>query len=74
MQDSDEATTEMVRVFVAQVAEVSFLMHVSDPPLGFDLNSIGQRVRYNQYKYESLDGFVKADQECLVVLPSVHKM
>ena len=31
-------------------------------------------MRYNQYKYESLDGFVKNDEECLIVLPSVHKL
>ena len=48
-------------------------MHISDPPLCMDLTSIGQQVKYNQYKYESMDGFVKADEECYIVLPSVHK-
>jgi len=38
-----------------------------------DLASIGQKVRYNQYKYDSMDGFVRADEECFIVLPSVHK-
>jgi hypothetical protein len=49
-------------------------MAISDPPLTMDLNAIGQKVKYNQYKFETLDGFVKADEECLIVLPSVHKL
>ena len=48
-------------------------MVISDPPICLDLASIGQKVRYNQYKYDSMDGFVKADQECFIILPSVHK-
>ena len=48
-------------------------MVISDPPICLDLASIGQKVRFNQYKYESMDGFVKADQECFIILPSVHK-
>lgn len=30
-------------------------------------------MRFNQYKYESMDGFVKQDEECFIILPSVHK-
>lgn len=48
-------------------------MVISDPPMCLDLASIGQKVRYNQYKYDSMDGFVRADDECFIVLPSVHK-
>jgi len=49
----------MIRLFVARIAEISFMMHISDPALCFDLSSIGQKVRYNQFKYECLDGFIK---------------
>ena len=48
-------------------------MVISDPPMCLDLGSIGQRVRYNQYKYDAIDGFIKADEECFIILPSVHK-
>jgi hypothetical protein len=58
---------------VLKVAEVAFQMMISDPPLCFDLSSTGQKVRFNQYKYESLDGFAKQDEECFIILPSVHK-
>ena len=48
-------------------------MNVSDPPLTFDLKRIGEKVLFNQYKYDSLDGFIKNNDECLIILPSVHK-
>ena len=49
------------------------MMLVSDPPIVFDLKRIGERVTFNQYKFDSLDGFIKANDECLIILPSVHK-
>jgi hypothetical protein len=48
-------------------------MLVSDPPLVFDLKRIGEKVTFNQYKYDSMDGFIKVNDECLVILPAVHK-
>ena len=48
-------------------------MSVSDPPLVFDLKRIGEKVMFNQYKFDSLDGFIKNNDECLIILPSVHK-
>ena len=48
------------------------MMFISDPSLCYDLTSVGQRVRFNQFKYECMDGFIKQDEECLIILPSVH--
>lgn len=48
-------------------------MFISDPSLTFDLKKIGEKVAFNQYKYDSLDGFIKNNDECLIILPSVHK-
>lgn len=48
-------------------------MLISDPPLIFDLSTIGEKVLYNQYKHESMDGFVKQNEECYIILPSVLK-
>lgn len=47
---------------------------ISDPPLLFDIDSIGQKVNFNQHKQESLDGFIKANEECYIILPSVYKL
>lgn len=49
-------------------------MMISDPPLLFDIDSIGQKVNFNQHKQESLDGFIKANEECYIILPSVYKL
>ena len=48
-------------------------MLISDPPLVFDLKQIGEKVQFSQFKHDSLDGFIKGNEECLVVLPPVHK-
>lgn len=48
-------------------------MVVSDPPLVFDLKRIGEKVQFNQYKYDSLDGFIKSNDECVIIIPAVHK-
>ena len=73
INDGDQNSTEQVKKFLQKIGELCFKMVISDPPICLDLSSIGQKVRYNQYKYDSVDGFVKADQECLIILPSVHK-
>jgi hypothetical protein len=48
-------------------------MLISDPPLVFDLKRIGEKVQFNQYKYDSMDGFIKNNDESFIILPSVHK-
>lgn len=48
-------------------------MLVSDPPIVFDVKRIGEKVQFNQFKYDSMDGFIKINDECLIILPSVHK-
>ena len=73
INDGDEAITRQIEMFAKKVGELCFKMIISDPPICLDLQSIGQKVRYNQYKYDSMDGFVKADEECFIILPSVHK-
>lgn len=46
---------------------------ISDPPLLFDFRHLGQKIKFSQYKHDSLDGFIKVDEECLVILPPVYK-
>lgn len=59
--------------FLKKLGEVIFQMLISDPLIVFDSKRIGEKVQFNQYKYDSLDGFIKSNDECLIVLPSVHK-
>ena len=48
-------------------------MQISDPPLVFDIKQIGEKVHFNSFKYESMDGFVKQADECYVILPPILK-
>ena len=49
-------------------------MMISDPPLLFDIRQIGQQVKFNQHKQDSLDGFIKSNDDCFSILPSVYKL
>lgn len=59
--------------FIKKVGEIAFQMLVSDPPIMFDVKRIGEKVQFNQFKYDSMDGFIKTNDECLIILPAVHK-
>ena len=71
--DGEASTTKLIETFIAKMGEILFQMVISDPPICMDMASIGQKVRFNQYKYETIDGFMKAEEECIIILPSVHK-
>ena len=71
--DEQKHLNAVIVEFVRRIGEVAFQMLVSDPPVVFDLKRIGERVQFNQYKYDSMDGFIKNNEECLIILPSVHK-
>ena len=71
--DESKATNQAIVDFVRKIGEVAFQMQVSDPQFAFDLKRMGEKVQFNQYKFDSLDGFIKAGDECFIVLPAVHK-
>ncbi len=48
-------------------------MQVSDPPLLCDAKSIGTKVHYNALRHDPFDGFIKNKEECIIVLPSLHR-
>lgn len=72
--NENEAINSQIVQFLNKLGEVALQMMISDPPLLFDFQKIGQKVNFNQYKQESLDGFIKTGEECLVILPPVHKL
>lgn len=71
--DEDKSVNAQISEFVRRLSEVCFQLLISDPPLVFDLKRIGEKVQFNQYKYDSMDGFIKNNEECLIILPSLHK-
>lgn len=48
-------------------------LYVSEPELTIDLPQFGQKVQFNAFKHDSIDGFIKQNDECLVVLPQMIK-
>lgn len=72
--NENENINNQIVSFLSKFGEVALQMMISDPPLLFDFQKIGQKVNFNQYKQESLDGFIKTGEDCLVILPSVHKL
>lgn len=46
---------------------------ISDPPLMFDYSKIGEKVAFNSFKFDSIDGFVKTGEDCYVILPPIYK-
>ncbi len=60
--------------YLRKLAEVIFQMYVSDPPLVFDMKRIGEKVQFNQFKFESIDGFIRNNEDCLIILPALHKL
>ncbi|CDW84282.1 UNKNOWN [Stylonychia lemnae] len=71
--DEQKHINQAITDFIKKIGEVAFQMLVSDPPIVFDIKRIGEKVQFNSFKYDSMDGFIKGNEECLIILPSVHK-
>jgi hypothetical protein len=69
----DDNVNEEITTFVEKLSLVCFKMYICDPWLVFDMNQIGQKVTNNPMKMDSMDGFIKNGQECIVILPAVCK-
>jgi hypothetical protein len=73
ISDESPSVNQGIVTFLKKLGEVAFQMLISDPPIVFDIKRIGEKVQFNQYKFDSLDGFIKTNEECLIILPSIHK-
>jgi len=69
----DEAINKQVVDFSHKSARVLMQIHVSEPPLELEMAQIGQQVLFNSFKHDSVDGFIKGGQDCLIVLPQISK-
>ena len=66
-------TRERIEEFLYKMGELVLCFYISDPPLVLNCETIGSKVMFNPIKHEPMDGFIKAKDECIVILPSVHK-
>ena len=72
--NENEDINEQISEYIRKTGEIAFQMMISDPPLLFDIKQIGKQVKFNQHKQDSLDGFIKTNEECFSILPSVFKL
>lgn len=72
-EGQDETINQQIVDFSRKCARVLVQITVSEPALEMELTQIGQKVAYNSFKHDSVDGFIKANEECLVVMPQVTK-
>lgn len=69
----DETINDEITKFIEKLSLICFKMYISDPWLVFDLSIVGKKAGNNPTRMDSMDGFIKNGQECLIILPSVHK-
>lgn len=72
-EDDTTIANNMIIDFLKKCAEIFFFCHTSDPPIVFDISTIGQKVFFNQSKFESMDGFIPLKKESLIILPACYK-
>jgi hypothetical protein len=73
LQEEDTEANKIIYEFLKKTCEIYFFCHISDPPIFIDINSLGQRLYFNNSKHESVDGFIKQKHECIIILPSCYR-
>jgi len=73
LQDENPKTNREIFEFLKKCCEILFFCHVSDPQVIIEINSIGQKVLFNNMKHDSVDGFIKQKHDCITILPHVFK-
>ena len=73
LQQRSTEVNEEIAKFLENLGELVVYATISDPPLDFDVETIGAKVSYNPLRHEAFDGFIKAKEECWVVLPELRK-
>ena len=68
-----EEAVGMVVGFMGKMVGLVLECRVSDPPLLLEVEEIGKRVEFNPLNHDPFDGFIKAKQECFVILPCVRR-
>lgn len=58
--DEVESVNNAITKFLKKMTKTCFKMAISDPLVIMDLKKIGEKVQFNSFRHESMDGFVKA--------------
>lgn len=69
--DIDDDTT--IIEFLKSSFSVVYMCYICDPKIYIDINQIGKSVKYNNTTHEALDGFIKQEQNCTIILPAFYR-
>lgn len=73
LRDDSAVATKAITEFLRSLSEIYFLCYISEPAFVFSLDSIGTKAQFNAIKHETIDGFVKNKEPCIIILPTAHK-
>ncbi len=71
--DEQADVNDAILEFIQKTCEICFQLAVSEPTLVLDNQKVGKSVAFSSFNYESIDGFIKNGDECLIILPAVYK-
>ena len=57
--------------FIRKASEICIICYLSEPQLTIATDCITSIVNFNSIRHESVDGFLKNKEECIIVLPPV---
>ena len=60
-----------IESFIEKASEIILICYLSEPQLTVLTSSINTQVNYNAIKHESVDGFLKTKEDCVIVFPPV---
>ena len=72
-KDNAEEANQALNEFIKALTKLLLCFYISDPPVVVDEKMIGKKIIFNCLTHEPLDGFIKAKEECIVILPPTHK-
>lgn len=72
--DNSAATNTQIFSFMQKLSELLFAFSIHDPPVKCAWENIGQQVEFSSLLHDALDGFIRPGDQCVVIVPPVHKM
>jgi regulator of replication initiation timing len=66
-------TNKTISNYLTKLSEFILMYFISDPPIYANFKNIGSKVQFNPTKHEPLDGFIKQKEDCIIVLPGIHR-
>ncbi len=69
----DPNASQTVLDFLKSSYDIVYMCYICDPKIYIDINQMGKSVKYNVTTHEALDGFIKQEQDCIIILPAFYR-